>query len=54
MNLVDALTLTTDILHVSCLGESGDRLKQQMGEVFHNAYQHRGDFLLFEDEFGIG
>ena len=54
LNLRDALILTDKILHVRCPAESGQILQSKMGEVAYNSYWDRGDYLLFEDELGMG
>ncbi len=54
LNLRDALMQTHKILHIRCFGESGEILQSKMGDVAYNSYWDRGDYLLFEDEFGMG
>jgi len=54
LNLRDALMQTDKILHLRCPAESGEILQSKMGEIAYNSYWDRGDYLLFEDEFGMG
>jgi hypothetical protein len=52
--LAESLKKEAILIHISCHGETFERLQAKVGESAFNSYQNFGDFLLFEDELGMG
>ena len=51
-HLEESLKIGATLIHVSSHGELDHYLRAKMGEVFYQAYQNKGNFLLFEDNKG--